>query len=347
MKPRGGKRKFDILTTASDTITVLDRTYRPDIILQGTGVLQWYDLGDATTYDPGVTHFIFYNNTPEFVGVQNSDGTVWHRVPPRARCVCALVSNAAAAGVWWSEVVTSDSPAYGLTAFNDFNSWHASAAGVFDEGLAFAVAGAGAGAAASTGAGSGALIEGGKQGIVVVLTGTTIAGWCLLYSSNSTSYLGGGCRSFETLQKISAISSAADEYIARYGIGNNLTGGAHTRGVYFLYDRLGSGVNWQLKNINVAGSTLVDSGVAPLYGTGISGWQKLRLEVDSAVTRSDFWIDNVQVSAAGGVTTNLPATNDAIKIAHFGITKTEDAGVNSRNLLVDYTGVGSYPTTLR
>lgn len=354
MKPRSSKRTWDILTSADDTTLVLNRNYKPDLMITGTGVLQVYDLGDARTYplNNGRTSAYrnIYNGTPEFIGVINSDGTVFHRVPPRASCECVLMDNSTAAGVWWSQVVESGDPGYGWSRFFDFEGNSSGTSGVLSGSINLAQAASGASASINNNAAT-ATSYNGKQGTLILTTGTTIAGYALAYHSLRGSYLGSGCRAVEYLQSLSAISSAADEYIARFGLGDNLTGGAHNNGVYFLYDRFNGGgapiTTWQIRNINGAGNTTVSTAVAPAYDTTGATWQKLRLEVDSAAARSDFWIDRVQVSAAGGLAANVPTTATALPIAHFGITKTEDAGVNARYIRSDYLWMQSYPAALR
>ena len=340
MKPRGGKRKFDILTTASDTTTVLDGSYRPDIILQGTGVNQVYDLGNALLYNPGTTHFIFYNNTPEFVGVVNSDSTVWHRVPPRARCICALQSNAAAAGVWWSEVVESKNPGYGFNGLNDYTGYGTGGAYYAEYGHWVAATGAGA----AIGLNSGFITASpGRQGTIAVSTGTTDTGSVRVYNSGQEMNISNGCRAWRGSQALSALSVAADEFIIRCGIVDNIAGGAPTNACYFVYDRLTWGDVWTLRNIDAAGNNTVATAVVPAITPG-TNWQLLEMEVSSAGARSDFWIDRVQVSPAGGLNTNMPT--GAVNLYYFlGITKS--AGLNSRRIEFDYTQIQSYPTVLR
>jgi hypothetical protein len=339
-----------IIFAVSDTATqIVSPTKRFFVIvnpLVGIATLFCMVLPDARTIRLG-TPFVFENQSSDFVGIYNADRTTFHRLPPRATLTCVLTTQASASGTWHSVVhdPAVGNPAFGMSSVLDFVALTSGNNMFSDPG--FTGVPSGAGAINLTTGGS----VGGRQGSLTVSCGTTVAGYSLVYagSSGENNYIGSGCRAFETSQAISAISSAADEYIARYGIGDNITGGAHTEAAYFMYDRLNLGTNWQLKTIKTAGgaaNTVTDTGVAPIYGTTGAEWQKLRIEIASSGARADGWIDNVLISPAGGQA-NLPAATTAIKIAHMGITKTEDAGVNARYLKVDYLRLQSYPTTPR
>jgi hypothetical protein len=148
-------------------------------------------------------------------------------------------------------------------------------------------------------------------------------------------------------------SAVGEEYIARCGQGDNITGGAHTESPgYFLYDHLTAGiVNWQIRTCKTSGgaaATQVDTGVPITFdnNTGVL-WQKLRGELNSAYTRFDAWINDILVSPAGGLG-NLPLAATAgygVKHLNFGITKT--AGLTPRDFAVEYARLQSYPTTPR
>lgn len=337
-----------IIFAASDTATqIVSPTKRFFVIvnpLVGIATLFCMVLPDARTIRLG-TPFVFENQSSNFVGIYNADRTTFHRLPPRATLMCVLTTQASASGTWHSVVhdPAVGNPAFGLSVFVDFNQTTSGDSVFSDPGMIGIKSGAGALSTALN------VYAGGRQGYWTLNCGTTTTGYALISNGSYGAYNGSGCRAFETSQAISSISSAADEYIARCGMGDNITGGAHTEGAYFYYDRLNLGTNWQFKTIKTAGgagNTVTDTGVAPVYGITGAEWQKLRIEIASGGARADAWIGNVQVTAAGGHA-NLPAATTAIKIAHMGITKTEDAGVNARYLKVDYLRLQSYPTTPR
>lgn len=336
-----GLADAQVLTTAADTTTTLDGTYASDLLITGTAVMQVYNLGTATAYANG-KRFTFYNGTNEFVGVVTTDSSVWHRVPPSAKCICILVNNSSASGVWFSEVCESKDPRYGLSLFDDFSG--VASGNVYYGSFAFQGAVSGTGASLSK-ASATVTFPGGRQGALLFSTGTTTTGYSCGYNdSNVQSLIGSGARSFSCSLNVSALSTAGEEYIARFGIGDNITGGAHTNGVYFVYDRITNGDVWALKNINTTSNNTVVTAVAPTtYGSGTT-WQNLRLEVSSGATRSDFWIDQVQVSGSGGLATYLP-TSVNVKIANVCIAKS--AGTTARVIRSDYVWLQSYPTTLR
>jgi hypothetical protein len=345
---------YEILTTANDTTTVLDGTVpafdcrnKNLFCIAGTGVLQVYSLGDARRYRNGKP-FVFANNTPEFVGVVAGAApsfSVFHRVPPRAVCECVLMDNSTAAGVWWSMVhdPAVSNPAYGLSVFEDFNADSSKTLGA---NFLYLYSGT---SAITVTLYNNCLSEPGKQGTSISRTGTTATGYAGFFSGSGSGsagpYLTGGCRAYEVLQATEALSIAAEEFIVRHGPHNNITGGAPTRGCYLVYDRVTWGDVWVMRNINVAGNTSIPTAVAPNVDTTGAVWQKLRVEIDSAATRSDFLIDNVLVSAAGGLATNIPISTDMVKSGGSSITKSN--GINHRHIYADYARVQSYPTALR
>jgi hypothetical protein len=305
-------------------------------------------LPDARTIRRG-TPFVFENESQNFVGVRNSDLSTWFRIPPRASLTCTLFSQATAAGVWASRLVN---PAvadarYGACVLEDFLAENASNVYYGPLGLQGAQSGAGAANIPLVLTGSG-----GRQGFVSIQTGTTAAGYALLRADNPTfvtnNLLGGGCRAFEGAMSLSAISAVAEEYYFQFGIGNNVTGGAHTEGGFFLYDRLNINANMQVKTIRTAGggagNVVVDTGTQPVYGTTGAEWQHMRGEVSSDGLRFDAFLDKVQVSPVGGMAF-LPALTTNIKIICCGITKT--AGGTSRYVKADYFKVESYPVVFR
>ncbi len=334
-----------ILTSVADTTVTITSPTKRHFLIAGTAAMYVLVLPDARTIRSG-TPFVFENSSSEFVGVRNSDSTTWHRVPPRATLTCVLATQATAAGTWYSMVhdPAVGNPAFGLEMFSDFSGFTASNSYYSESG--FGGPSAGAGAAVTFANASPA----GKQGVAKIDSGTTAAGYSLMvnpYVTAAVILLGSGCRSMEVSQNLTNASTAADEYIARFGFGNNTTGGAHTEGAYFLYDRLTAGItNWQCRTCKTAGgaaSTQTDSGVVPVYSATLS--QKLRIEINSTDSRADFWIDNVQVSAAGGLAT-LPAVTTGIKLYIGGITRSAYTAID-HFATTDYVRVQSYPTTPR
>jgi hypothetical protein len=331
----------EIQVTANDTTTILTVANKEQQLITGTGVLQCYDLGDARTYSTKRC-YQFMNATLEFVGIYNSASSVWHRLPPRATCTCWLLDNSTAAGVWQSSVYDPavGNPAYGTVAVNDF-AGNSTSTGLYGD-PAWVFAGGGGGVPTMT---TTLTVPVGRLGEIAAYTGASATGYQLMYlgALNNTQYMGGGATSFECSVTQNFLSTAAQEYIFRAGPGNNITGGAHTRASYFLYDRATYGDIFVLKNINAGGNTVQNTAVVPVLVA--AGLQKLRMECSSSNSRSDFWIDKVQVSNAGGVSGNVPAITDGIKIGHMGVTKT--AGASGAAFTVDYTKVCIYPTVLR
>lgn len=343
----GDQRQF--VCAASDVATQITSPTKRYLLIVNpvAGIATNYRmiLPDARTIRVG-TPFVFENQSSNFVGVYNSDLTTWHRVPPRATLTCTLETQGSSAGTWSSMVHDPGvaNPSYGLAGFCDFTTPFSAGIVYGSSGIGWSEAHAGTGAAVGASASS----AGGRQGMYQLTSGTTNASYALLYAgaSGQSNYLGSGCRSFEILQCVSALSTAADEVVVRAGIGDNVAGAAHTNGVFFLYDRATYGDFWAIKNINGSGNNTVATLTAPTAGNGMSTLQKLRLEVNSDASRSDFWIDKALVSPAGGLATYVPLTSTAVKLGVWGISRSAYSAA-ARNALVDYIRVQSYPTTPR
>ena len=297
------------------------------------------------------TPFVFENASSNFVGVYNADLTTFHRIPPRATLTCTLKTQATASGVWGSMVhdPAVGNPAFGINEIEDFLMYSAPSNGTSLGN--FRVRLAGTAASVDCGYAGAAIMAPGRQGFVSMNTGTDVTGYSSMSISGASSgapdALGSGCRAVETSLSVSVLSVAAQEYIARFGFGDNVTGGAPTEGAYLLYDRVTAGLDlWQMKTIKTAGgagTTQTATAVVPVAGIAAE-FQKLRVEINSSASRADFIIDNVVTSPVGGLA-NIPAVTTPIKIALIDITKS--AGATARFLKVDNIRIQSYPTTLR
>ena len=120
----------------------------------------------------------------------------------------------------------------------------------------------------------------------------------------------------------SALSTAAQEYITRIGILDEVDGTEPADGYYFEYDRLTAGDFWRIVTANNSTRTKTTTTIAPSAGGGVN--QTLRVDYDAAAVR--FYIDGV---LAGTHTTNIYATNRWATPA-ASIRKT--AGTTTRNL---------------
>jgi hypothetical protein len=336
---RRSDKRLPIKTIADTGVQLLPQSKRFRVFT-GTAVCYGEVLPDARLLPIG-TPFVFENQSTNFVGLRNSDSTMWARFAPRCTATLTLTDNSTAAGVWhWTmHDPAIGNPAFGMNATMDFNCYPVSNQLSADPQLRTVVNGTAAAVTFDT------VSEGGKQGTLKLTTGTDTTGYALGYTAATQSYLGGGCRAVEGLFSVSALSAVAEEYIARFGFGDNVSGGAHTNGCYFLYDRLTYGDLWVMRCINAGGNETIATAVAPTAGATGAEWQKLRVEIDALDERADFWIGKTKVSAAGGLATRMPLTSTAMKILNIGITKS--AGGTARYLKVDLCRLQSYPINTR
>lgn len=334
------------LTTANDTTTKLNSTYLPVLLIGGTGVLQWYNLGDTTEYTDG-RPIVIVNGTNEFVGVHSNsatvaNATVWERVPPRATLSCYLLDSTVTGGAGGGEkegtwaISLSDpagvNPRYGTNIITDFIGPLTGTPFTHYDGGWLGVISGGGRSIITTGDPSGTtgIVDNNASGV---------ASYSLMHSCRGQ-ILGGGARRTVYRASRSDANAASNEFTTRLGYGTNITGGAHVDGVYFLNDFTAYGNFYVCRTIAAAGTndTFITGdvpSVAPNYDT-------LAIEVASAGTRVDYWI-NRELRRTHSTAANIPS---GIALpSMFGVTKV--ANTSTRSLYIDWTQVQQYPITLR
>lgn len=152
-------------------------------------------------------------------------------------------------------------------------------------------------------------------------TGTTAAGIANISLDTDTILLGSGVTIFKAAVYIPTLSTAAQEFNFRIGLGNvNL--GAFTNGIFFQYLRTSS-VNWRCLTTKAGTSTTTTTTTAVAAGA----WIRLMWVLNDA-TSVEFFINEVSV---GTNSTNIPTANVGPNIQ---LTKT--AGLTSRVVDTDY-----------
>jgi len=182
----------------------------------------------------------------------------------------------------------------------------------------------------STGGGSNVTIDSGapdntSSGVITITPGTTTTGRSTLESFNGANrLLAGGAQTIEWRVQVASLSTLAQRYIIRAGIMDGNAAGDPANGVYFKYsDNVNSG-QWQGIARNASTSTTVNSTVA----VTAAAWHKLRLQVNTAGTNVDFYVDDVLI---GSATTNIPTGNPM----RFMVTMEKTTGTTNINALAD------------
>jgi hypothetical protein len=317
----GGINNTYVVTTADDSTTTLTVNNLEDVLVTGTGVLHWIDLGVGTTYKVGKRYRV-ENASSEIIGVMNSDSTVWVRLGQHESCACTLVDNSTAAGVWHVVIHRIGDPSFGFRVVDDFVTYSTPLHGP----IGWSVTNSGAGAASSVS--SLALDTDTAFGVTYQTPGTTTTGFTHFRSCLAIQ-LGDGPVSFRDRILISALSTVAEEYWLRIGILDDVAGDA-VDGVYFENDRLTHGDTfWRICSASNSTRTKTATATNPrLIGGGL--YQNLYLEVSSDASRADFWIDNVH---QGTVATNIPSGSARVSTVTSVFTKS--AGTTAINLYRD------------
>jgi len=154
-------------------------------------------------------------------------------------------------------------------------------------------------------------------------TGTTATGRAgQQWGSTANLMIGGGELMIESVLIVPTLSTSAQRFACRWGLGTSQTGD-HADGVYFEYDESVS-ANFRLKAANSSVRTTVDSGVAVPANT----FFRLKIVINDT-TNAQFYVNGVLV---GTISTNLPS-NTTLLLAIVHIIKS--VGTTSRTLQMD------------
>lgn len=201
------------------------------------------------------------------------------------------------------------------------------------EGWSFAASGTGASVSAGTAAPT-------RPGVIVIATGTTTTGSCVL-TLGATWAASGGQTIYTTSVRLPTLSTVGEEYIFRVGLHDG-TSGAVTDGVYFEYNRLTAGDFWRCATANNSTRTLVTTTSAIVANT----WYRLKIIVNAAGTSVDYYVDDVLLTSGSlPITTNIPTTSARTAAPSSQIIKS--AGTTSRTAENDYAEFRQTLTTAR
>lgn len=164
-------------------------------------------------------------------------------------------------------------------------------------------------------------------GEVQLTTGTTAVGRVCL----SQSLIGWRLDNLEnSIQEwrvyIPTLSTSTQEYALSIGWLNTASALAQTAGLYFTYNRLVNGTNWQAVSTATT-STIVDTGVA----VGTTNFVKLRIETNNALSQARYYIDGVLVAT---ISTTLPV--GAGRVVGPGAIIVKSTGTTPSLLNIDY-----------
>lgn len=183
-----------------------------------------------------------------------------------------------------------------------------------------------------------------RIGLLRTTTGTTATGRSYVNTAASVLRLGGASWVYETHVNIATLSNGTERYQALFGFFDTYTAANQVDGVYFLYDDGGvstgsaASANWQLVTCSNSVRTFSTSSTA----VAATIWVKLRVEINAAGTRADFFVDGVNV---GNITTNIPTGSG--RVLGFGWGMIKSIGTTARTMDVDYLMAQAELTTAK
>lgn len=313
---------FTSTPTSNGTVT-LTALSTPNQEFTGSTQVQTINLGDCTTYTVGKT-FRIINYSTNIIIVQDNAGTVKRRMLPEETTRFTCTNIGSATGAWYVETAAK------VRTLTKHLHWEEEFEVNTSTDTAFTFIsnnGGGAGAGVTMGVTTG--MTAGQVGIIQLETGTGTTARSTAHRGGSSTFFSGGVHVFEGYIYLPTLSTVTEEYIVYIGFGDTTGAGDMSDGAYFKYDRLTS-VNWQMCTANggAGDRTATASSVAVAAGA----WLKLRIEVNAAGTRVDYFVNDANI---GNVTTNIPTTAARITAELVKIEKSASAGVSSL-VLVDW-----------
>lgn len=172
-------------------------------------------------------------------------------------------------------------------------------------------------------------------GVQFLSTGTTATGRCATVTGGTNHRAGSGSHTYSAGIALPALSSSTQRYQIVAGFVNTATTAVQTNGAYFLYDEGGvhtgsteSG-NWQL--VAVAGGTRTVVQTTRAVAASTTDFTALRIEINTAGTVCDFYVDDVLV---GTISTNLPV--GAANLFGCGLEIFKQVGTTAALCYVDW-----------
>jgi hypothetical protein len=335
---RLGDRFMAVDDSSTDDSTVtMSATDCRDVLMKGSAINRWHVLPDATSLTAGTVVFVFSNWSSEIRGVRNSDSTLWLRILPSQTATVWLVTGGTAAGVWGAEL-SQIHPDYGFENVEDFVT--GSATGWYTKSGLYG-AGAGTGATArviavySTHAtnpmGIGELYSG---------TDTDSEAYFCWYTSGLTAGFGFPLRCFASRVRLAVGSDGTNTYVFRVGFGDSYTAAKNNDGAWFEYDSTTS-AKWMICAAGAGDVTRMGTAGADVaFNTTL---YDLNVEISSAATRADFWINRVFVGTISDA--NVPQALETFGVVHILANVAGEA--NNRRVSMDSTGVAGSMSTRR
>ncbi len=315
-------------TNTTVTLTILST---PNQEFTGSTQVQTINLGNCTTYTVGKT-FRIINSSTNIIIVQDNAGTVKRRMLPEETTRFTCTSIASATGAWYVETAAK------IRTLTKHLHWEEDFENnaIADTGFTnTANAGGGAGAGITMGVSTG--LTSSQAGVISLITGTGTTARSSIQRGSSNVFFGGGVHVFETYVYIPVLSTVTDEYIVYLGFGDVSGAGDMSDGAYFKYDRLTS-VNWQMCTAN--GGAGNRTSTASAVAVGAAAWTKLRIEVNAAGTRVDYFVNDANI---GNVITNIPITVARITSELIKIEKS--AGTTDTAFSIDWVSRDFVRTT--
>ncbi len=166
-------------------------------------------------------------------------------------------------------------------------------------------------------------------GVITFSTRTAANGGSSLYRSQTGIMLGKGEFTFESRVRVTTLSIATQEFAFAAGLHDSPLNTAKDAvdGVYFIYDRVVSGNNWQCVTASNSVRTTVDSGVPVTAGA----WVRLEAVVNASGTSVTYYINDASVAT---IATNIPTA--AGRVTGSRILLLKSAGTTARTVSVDY-----------
>lgn len=167
-----------------------------------------------------------------------------------------------------------------------------------------------------------------EQGIMRLDTSTSSTSHPMLTLGSGSPFVFSTAKfTMETWYQVATLSTVTEEFIDRFGFDSSATSATPNNAVYFEYDRLNFGANWQAVSFaGGAAATRTDTGVAVSAGS----WVHFKIEI-TANTDVKYYINDVLVATHAS---NFPTGTS--QACHAVYRKIKSAGTTARLSYADW-----------
>ena len=316
---------IDVNDTAASTLT-LSKSSKITQIFTGSIDNQIINLGNATQYTPN-HRFLIANESLSVIQINNLSGTQLYRLCPYEEVQLYIRDNSTTDGVW---SIRSTSVETRKNVFRQYTDW-----------VTYTSVGENAWLATNSGGSSAAfsVTNSNTPGVIAFTTSTLATNRASLTQGIIQMFFGGGVVVWECYVRFPTLSTAAQEYSARLGFGDNTGAGDMVDGVYFEYNRATTGAFWVGKTSRASSRATTGATSAAIVA---NTWYRLRIEINHDGTLVNYFVGDTLI---GSLNSLVPIAS--ANVCSLLLKLEKSVGTTAITMQIDYVDCAIYFNTER